>query len=153
MIDRFDKQYRFLSNFYMVPIQFMGNEWPSVEHALQAFKSREKPIRDHIRGLPEARDAKRAGRACVCRDDWLTIRRPLMEQLVRAKFFQHPDLAVKLLETGVQRLIEGNTWHDNEWGDCCCDMCAHKEGQNMLGIILMAVRQELKTLRLPRCQL
>ena len=151
MIDRFDKAFTFLSNFYLCPVFFMGQDWPSTEHAFQAFKSREKPIREHIRGLKEARDAKRAGRALVKRSDWELIRRPLMEQLVRAKFFQHPDLAKQLIATGTQQLVEGNHWHDNEWGNCTCVECASIAGQNMLGQILMAVRQELVTMRVVSC--
>jgi len=148
MIERFSGEHEFLSNFYAAPVVFMGRAWPSVEHAFQAMKSREMPIQEHIRGLARARDAKRAGRACVCRGDWGVVRRPLMEQLVRAKFLQSEDLAGRLLATGVQKLVEGNTWHDNEWGDCRCDMCANIEGRNMLGVILMAVRQEIRTMRL-----
>lgn len=33
-----------------------------------------------------------------------------MEELVRAKFTQNPDLADKLLATGDAHLEEGNTW-------------------------------------------
>jgi ribA/ribD-fused uncharacterized protein len=152
LIDSFNKQYEFLSNFHMVPVLFMGETWPSVEHAFQAFKSREKPIRDHVRGLSRAADAKKAGRALVCRSDWHLVRRPLMEQLVRAKFLQNEELARKLLATGTEILVEGNHWHDNDWGNCCCEACKGVEGQNMLGIILMAVRQELVTMRVAACR-
>ena len=151
MIDRFDGKYRFLSNFYPSSIVFMGQEWPTVEHAFQAFKRPEKPIRNHIRTLPSPMDAKRAGRACVYRRDWPLLRRYYMEQLVRAKFFQHPDLAKQLIATGTQQLVEGNHWHDNEWGNCTCVECASIAGQNMLGQILMAVRQELVTMRVVSC--
>jgi ribA/ribD-fused uncharacterized protein len=148
LINDFKKAYGFLSNFAMVPVVFMGETWPSTEHAFQAFKSREKPIRDLIRELPEAKDAKKAGRRCTCRNDWDLIRRPLMEHLVRLKFMQHADLAQKLLDTENQILVEGNYWCDNEWGDCRCDKCKNIDGQNMLGQILTTVRQELKTLRI-----
>lgn len=39
-----------------------------------------------------------------------------MEELVRAKFTQNPDLADKLLATGDAHLEEGNTWGDRIWG-------------------------------------
>ena len=143
MIDNFDKAYGFLSNFSESPFVFMNETWPTVEHAFQAYKSREKPIRDHIRGLKESRDAKRAGKAVVYRNDWHDIREPLMEMLVGAKFIQNEELASRLVKTSDQSLIEGNFWHDNDWGDCRCDNCHDKPGKNMLGKILMKVRQSL----------
>ena len=61
-----------------------------------------------------------------------------MLNVVRAKFDQHPDLAQKLLETGDEELVEGNTWGDRYWGVC------GGKGKNMLGKILMRVREELR---------
>jgi predicted NAD-dependent protein-ADP-ribosyltransferase YbiA (DUF1768 family) len=57
--------------------------------------------------------------------------------------FQDPKLRAMLLATGNEELIEGNTWHDNTWGDCSCDACKDIEGKNMLGKLLMKVRDEL----------
>ena len=49
--------------------------------------------------------------------------------------------AVKvLLDTGEEILEEGNTWHDTYWG---VDLKTG-EGKNMLGSILMRVRNELR---------
>jgi len=59
---------------------------------------------------------------------------------VRAKFEQNPDLAAKLIATGDEELVEGNTWGDTYWGVC------RGVGQNKLGKILMNVRQELAAL-------
>jgi hypothetical protein len=39
--------------------------------------------------------------------------------------------------------LEGNNWHDNTWGNCLCDKCKGIEGKNLLGNILMQVREEL----------
>jgi hypothetical protein len=61
-----------------------------------------------------------------------------MKELVRAKFTQHWDLKQKLLETGDEELIEGNTWGDTFWG------VFNGTGKNILGQILMEVRNELK---------
>ena len=57
----------------------------------------------------------------------------LMFVLVTEKFKQNPELKQKLLETGNQELIEGNTWNDTFWGVC------NGQGQNWLGKILMLV--------------
>jgi predicted NAD-dependent protein-ADP-ribosyltransferase YbiA (DUF1768 family) len=39
-----------------------------------------------------------------------------MFELVLEKFKQNLELKQKLLETGNQELIEGNTWNDTFWG-------------------------------------
>lgn len=67
----------------------------------------------------------------------------VMLNCIRLKFRQHPKLKKKLLGTGDAVLIEGNTWHDNIWGDCSCPKCWNIEGKNLLGRILMQVREEL----------
>ena len=51
---------------------------------------------------------------------------------------QNPELGNKLLETGNQELVEGNTWGDIFWGVC------NGKGQNWLGKILMMVRDEIR---------
>lgn len=73
------------------------------------------------------------------RDNWESIKRLCM--LHRQKF-SVPDLKQKLIATEDNRLIEGNHWHDNYWGNCSCIMCESIEGQNWLGRILMHVRFE-----------
>jgi predicted NAD-dependent protein-ADP-ribosyltransferase YbiA (DUF1768 family) len=51
-------------------------------------------------------------------------------------------LAEKLLATGEEILVEGNTWHDNFWGRCSCRNCRGK-GVNHLGQLLMERRAAL----------
>lgn len=40
---------------------------------------------------------------------------------------QNPNIKAKLIETGNEYIIEGNNWHDNEWGYYKCPYCEHKE--------------------------
>lgn len=85
--------------------------------------------------------SKRAGRAATLRPDWEEIKFPVMARLVAAKFYDHPDLMWQLHETDDVILIEGNTWHDNIWGDCRCGgPDCRQPGLNWLGQILMTVR-------------
>ena len=45
-------------------------------------------------------EAKKLGRRVKLRKDWEAVKVKIMEELVRAKFTQNPDLADKLLATG-----------------------------------------------------
>jgi hypothetical protein len=66
-----------------------------------------------------------------------------MEDLLRQKFAPGSELAAKLVATYPRMLIEGNNWHDNYWGSCRCDVCGFK-GMNVLGVLLMTIRAELR---------
>ena len=84
------------------------------------------------------------GRALRLRDDWETIKYQAMYFILRQKFERSAFCRKVLLGTGDARLVEGNTWHDNIWGNCTCmrPSCI-PEGRNMLGNTLMRVREEL----------
>jgi len=85
--------------------------------------------------------AKKLGQKALLREDWEEIKVPLMTELVFLKFEQNQDLKNKLLSMNLAKLVEGNYWHDNFWGNCFCSRCKDIEGQNVLGIILMGVRE------------
>lgn len=144
IIDNFDGDYAFLSNFAHSFIISEGIGYPTVEHAFQAYKTKDREERLAIAKEPSPGKAKRAGRRVTLRDDWETIKDEVMEFYVRQKFFTNENLKKRLLETGEAILIEGNTWHDNYWGSCSCDRCATITGQNNLGKILMKVRREIQ---------
>lgn len=144
-IESFRGDYRFLSNFYLSDFTWRGRVWPSVEHAFQASKTHDPNLREHIRGLEKPRAAKEAGNTVSCRSDWESVKRARMLELVRAKFGQSAGLTARLLATGTRTLVEGNTWHDNEWGNCTCPDCESIEGKNWLGLILMQVRGEMQS--------
>lgn len=67
-----------------------------------------------------------------------------MRRVVHAKFTQNPALAIMLLGTGSSELEEGNSWHDNYFGNCYCPACQNIKGKNMLGKILMEERAWLR---------
>jgi len=143
IINNFDGDYAFLSNFAHSPITFKGKQWLTVEHIFQAEKTLDEDMGEQIRIAPTSRKAKRIGRMVPLRSDWEQIKMEVMLNCIRLKFRQHPKLKKKLLGTGDAVLIEGNTWHDNIWGDCSCPKCWNIEGKNLLGRILMQVREEL----------
>jgi ribA/ribD-fused uncharacterized protein len=136
-IDRFDGGYDFLSNFFMHPVTLDGMTYTSNEHAYQAAKTLDQAQREFIKTRTTPGAAKRAGRRVTLRPDWEQIKIGVMEDLVRQKFHS-PGLKERLLATGNDELIEGNTWGDKFWGT------VNGVGQNHLGKILMKIRDEVK---------
>ena len=144
VIDDFQGDYYFLSNFAPAPVRLNGVRYPTVEHAYQAAKTLAPEEREKIRGSSTPALARKLGRKVTKRPDWSDQKVDLMRDLVRQKFAGQPDLKKRLLATKDAELVEGNTWHDNFWGDCRCARCASSPGQNWLGRILMDVRRQLQ---------
>ena len=142
MIDKFEGEYAFLSNFYEHPIQYNGITYPTNEHFFQAMKSLKEEERKMIAAAPTPRAAKCLGRAITLRSDWELIKYDMMLLGLRLKFCDK-ELRSKLRATGDEILIEGNWWHDNTWGDCSCEQCKYVHGRNELGKLLMQVRNEI----------
>lgn len=146
VINSFTGEYAFLSNFYECNVVYNGVTYHHTEGAFQAQKTTDKDKQIEIAKL-SPRDVKKAcGRYgnLVLRADWEDVKDNIMYEVVKAKFEQHEDLRKKLLDTGDATLVEGNTWHDNYWGDCSCGRCVKRLGKNMLGKTLMRVRDELR---------
>jgi ribA/ribD-fused uncharacterized protein len=144
-IEDFSGGYDFLSNFYGCKFTYLGKEWNSSEHAYQAMKSKDPDEREKIRLAATPGKAKRLGRKVLHLDPmWDTIKGQIMYRILKQKFGQNPDLARKLLNTGDCWLIEGNSWHDNIWGNCTCSECEIDPGTNWLGEILMQLRNDFK---------
>lgn len=144
VIDKFDGEYSFLSNFHYSPITLGGITYPTVEHAFQAYKTLDINKRKEIAKLDTPGKAKRVGRKIKLREDWEDRKVLIMYALVKKKFLNYKNLKIQLLATGSTHLIEGNWWDDNTWGDCYCNKCKNIEGRNLLGLILMKIREELK---------
>lgn len=143
IIDSFSGKLAFLSNFYPATIAFNDKIFPTSEHLYQWAKTTDEKEKEAIRLAPTPGKAKRIGRKCTLRPDWDERKTIVMKTIVRWKFKQNPNLAQKLLETGDAILVEGNNWHDNFWGSCRCEKCASIQGQNELGQILIAIREEI----------
>jgi ribA/ribD-fused uncharacterized protein len=141
MVDvrEFRGEYRFLSNFWPAEVIGPGGRtYPSVEHAYQASKTLDSTIWTKIRILPNGGAAKHFSRSMEVRPDWHDVRLGLMEKLLRQKFAAGSELAGRLVT--VDGLIEeGNGWGDVFWG---IDLKTG-EGENNLGRLLMAIRDEL----------
>lgn len=136
VIDKFEGDYFFLSNYYPCEISFMGyGIFNSSEAVYQGLKCPAR-IKEFIGLTPD--EAKALGRKVDLAKHWHYIKTFAMSWVVSTKFYQHPDLAQKLIDTGNAVLIEGNTWGDEYWGQ------VDGRGKNMLGFILMDLREQLK---------
>ena len=136
MIDNFRGEYDFLSNFYDTPVEYNGLHFRNSEAAFQAQKTIDESERIQFVNL-DASNSKRLGRAVTLRDDWEKVKIRVMYEVCYAKFTQNTRLAEKLIATGNEILVEGNTWNDTFWGVC------NGTGMNNLGRILMAIRTEI----------
>lgn len=139
-IREFRGSYRFLSNFWPCVVHWEGKRYPSVEHAYQACKTTDPAEKETIRKASSPGKAKRLGKKVHLRPDWSEIKVRTMAYLVLAKFSQNSALKDLLLDTGNAILEEGNTWGDTFWG---LDIRTG-QGRNMLGKILMRVREKLR---------
>ena len=133
--------YGFLSNFFRSPINLDGFTWPTTEHYFQAQKFADPARQAAIRVAPTPGVAKQLAWAddTGLRSDWNAVRDDVMLIALRAKFTQHETLRGQLLATGDALLVE-HTHLDSYWGDG-----GDGSGQNRLGLLLMQVRDELRT--------
>ena len=137
--DFHEEEYRFLSNFYEAEVTYGGLTYGSNEAAFQAQKCMTEEEKVQFTGFGPGK-SKGVGRRVQLRPDWEEVKVGIMEEIVRAKFTQLPELAQKLLATGDKILVEGNYWGDKCWG---VDTRSG-QGENHLGRILMKVREKLK---------
>jgi N-glycosidase YbiA len=133
-------EYGCFSNFAPYPIEVDGQLWPTSEHYFQAQKFEDADYREKIRTTKSAMIAARLGRSrkVPIKANWNAIKDDVMRKAVQAKFAQHAELQAVLLSTGNAEIIE-HTTNDRYWGDG-----GDGTGKNMLGHILMQVRDEIK---------
>lgn len=142
-ITAFNGAYFYLSNFYVAPIPMPDESMPyaqTVEHRFQALKSLDPEQIRWVLDSPSASASKQRGRQVTLRPDWERIKDEVMLESLRAKFTLHNNLRLNLLATAPAELIEGNNWGDTYWG---FDTSLNR-GENLLGRLLMQVREELK---------
>jgi ribA/ribD-fused uncharacterized protein len=139
-----EEPYGAFSNLYKRPVEFEGREYPTAEHAYQAGKARKDAVREWILSAPSPSLVAMAAHGLYTWDivpDWSRIKFDRMRQVLRAKFTQHEDLRTLLLSTGDARLVEASRTDNavnRTWGE------VNGKGQNMLGVLLMEVRAELR---------
>jgi ribA/ribD-fused uncharacterized protein len=135
-----EQPYGCFSNFS--PHGFTLDEiwWPTSEHYFQAQKFVGTPYFERICRASSPQQAADLGRQrdFPLRPDWEQVKDDVMRKAVLRKFETHAEIRVILLSTGDEELIE-NTTYDYYWG-----RGTNGTGRNMLGKILMEVRQLLR---------
>lgn len=147
--DRFDKAIgtakTFMSNYEQLQFPIIDNDrfeyWNSEGYYMAQrtnnFNEKQYISEASLKGGQASRNARKL----FSLDNNEAHRITYMYKAVRAKFAANTYLAKKLQATGDVEIIEKNYWGDKFFG--VCDRTLN--GANVLGQILMVVREELKT--------
>jgi ribA/ribD-fused uncharacterized protein len=134
-----------LTNFAAFEVEIWGRTWKTGEHAYQASKFTGAHLQNEIASARSPDEAKKLARALAVecpeflRDDWgPETKLDLMEEILRAKLAQYPQIREFLLSTGDRLLVEDNP-HDEFWGSG-----RGGGGANHLGKLWMKLRAELR---------
>lgn len=146
-ITKFEGDYAFLHNFYVCNMSEWGNrvQMSTVEHHYQSRKAAGWGKRDEILAAATPEEARMIAsriRASKRTPNWNSVKEKHMKELIKRKFSLNPELRKKLVATGEEELVYGNTEHDNFWGKCTCSECVDLVGENKLGKILMDFRKK-----------
>ena len=137
-----ENPYGCFTNFSRHGFELDGDWWTTSEHYFQAQKFAGTPHAEEIRKLLTPREAFNQAHKLnhLVRSDWLQIRDDVMRKVVERKFEFNAGIRSVLLSTGDALLVEDYP-SDSYWG-CGGD----RKGKNMLGKILMEVREKLRCL-------
>jgi ribA/ribD-fused uncharacterized protein len=134
-------KYGFLSNLFKCPIHYDDREFTCSEMAYQFGKPIRLEVSEWLVSAPAPHLCAAAAHALLSFDiapDWNKIKVDRMRDILKEKFTQHKDLQKMLLDTGNAILIEESTI-DAFWG-----IGKKGNGKNMLGVLLMEVRDDIR---------
>lgn len=133
-------EYGAFSNFSNHPVKLKGKTWKTSEHYFQAQKFVGTSLETKVRKASNPKEAAAIGRdrKNKLRKDWESVKISVMKEVIYAKFTQNDQLTKLLLSTEDQKIIE-HTENDAFWGDG-----GDGSGKNMLGLILVEVRERIR---------
>ncbi len=139
----YEQEFYILSNFSSFKVNIWNREFMTSEHAYHWAKfpgGHKAHISSKIIQAKSAHDAFQIAQQYKSERVryWDEIKLNIMYKILKAKVEQHPYVKHKLLQTGNRYLIE-DSWRDDYWG-----WGPNKDGQNMLGLIWMNVRDEIR---------
>lgn len=150
-----EKEYGFLSNWYESDFTIDGRTFSSIEQYMMYQKASVFHDEEHAREvlqMTDAREIKAVGRKVRNYNDtvWNGIRQIVVYEGLMAKFSQSKELTGQLLDTGDAVLAECNPG-DPVWGiamerdDEDRFYMDRWKGSNLLGFLLMIVREKLRS--------
>ena len=145
----------YLSNWYPATFEMLmsGTKYTfyNVEQAMMAGKAhlfKDKEMFNKILSTTDPKTIKRLGRKVKNFDPviWDKYKKHIVKVAVTCKFLYNPELKQKLLSTGTKYIAEDSPY-DRIWGIGTKSVKLKSTrtwpGQNLLGIIMMEVREEL----------
>lgn len=143
-------EFGIFSNFAHTPVEIDGHTWFTTEHYYQCWKFRGVDEPASLRAVKRILtkkspvEAAKLGRdeSIPRRPDWETNRDDAMRVAVACKAKQHEEMRENLLKTGDALIVE-KAITDSYWG-----YGPDGNGKNMLGHVLMEVREAIKEDRL-----
>jgi ribA/ribD-fused uncharacterized protein len=143
----YEQEFYVLSNFSAFRLDWCNINFDTSEAAYHWEKFRGSPDGDgRVFAQSLIRSARSAHDAFKLAEQYKRFRNPywddvkvgVMCQILRAKADQHEYVRRKLLETGDRELVE-DSWRDDFWG-----WGPNRDGKNMLGILWMRIRDDLR---------
>ena len=150
-----NEEYGCFSNWYPAQFEYAGQQFANSEQFMMYHKVLMFHKHDLARQIMETADparCKRIARQKFPEFDpivWENTCRTIVKRGVRAKFSQNKDILQKLVSTGNELLAECSPF-DKKWGVGIDIMDPDRtdiskwKGENLLGRVLMEVREELR---------
>lgn len=146
----FSSEHSFLSNFHPCDFHINGQRFHSSEQAYQFIRAKNlgaPEVADKVMRTKNAKECKKLSYLCTSTPEWDQVKKEKMKLIIQEKFFQNDSLQSKLLETGVNTLIEATT--DTFWGAGAVLgsklLSSGKwSGMNSLGQLLIELREDVK---------
>jgi ribA/ribD-fused uncharacterized protein len=127
------------SNFSLDNVEIEGiGKFPTSEAAYQAHKNLEN--KDYVIKQQESKTptiSKRLGKYVEISEEFENNKDEIMEKIIKLKFTQNSEIKESLLSTGLKIIISSDI-NDTYWG-----IGKDGQGKNMLGKILMKIRNEM----------
>ena len=153
------EDYGFLSNWYQAKFEYAGKEYANSEQYMMYKKAElfsQFEIADQIMKTDDPEKCQQLGGTKFPNWDgdlWSKVKYRVVRRGVKAKFVQNPKLLLMLFETGKTLLAECSA-SDKNWGIGIGMKDENRfdvlkwQGENLLGRILMDVREELSCMSL-----
>lgn len=144
-------EWAYLSNMYRCPVFYNDLEFTSSEQAFQFMKADyhgNVSNAKKILHLEDPFEIKKVGGSIQDKQEWLDCRDGILEEIIREKFFQNPDIRERLVATDEKPIYEatlGSHWGINAGLRSKVTRTCAGNGENIVGGILMRIRSEFAT--------